>query len=80
MTPVFLREEMPVWTCGKKGCRILEFTAYKLRGQHMDPQQLGTAELPSQSSRFCLLIYPASKKEEAQLNGHTQTNTQRSQS
>lgn len=65
---------------GKKGEGFLEFTACKLTGQHTDPQQPGTAELPSQGSRFCLLIYPASKKEEAQLNGHTHTNTQRSQS
>lgn len=42
----------------------------------MDPQQPGPAKLPPQGGRFCLLIYSASKKEEAQLNGHTRTNTE----
>lgn len=55
---------MPVWTCGEiKGEGFLEFTACKLTGQHTEPHQPGAAELPSQGSRFCLLIYPASKKE-----------------
>lgn len=62
----------------EKRCRILKFTPCKLTGQHMDPQQLGTTELPSQGNRFCLLVYPASKNR-AQLNGHTHKHTEDSE-
>lgn len=47
----------------EKRCRTLVFTACKL----------GITELPPQGNRFCLLLYPASKKQGSATDIHTQT-------